>query len=163
MPIPWYLKTKKKRESRVREREINRGWDMEWEMWDSGGCPPGPPVPDSVPWAEGGRGGGFCSGLSLPEAASHNVSTWWCRSMIPVFKDTYFLCNMVPKCKPTASSGAQPKKPRSVPMAEEKEIFGLIEKRCVDIECGTSQEIFKGNLTIDNLHLTCWFEISVSV
>lgn len=37
-----------------------------------------------------------------------------------MFKDTYFSCNMVPKRKPTASSGAQPKKQRSVPMAEEK-------------------------------------------
>lgn len=70
---------------------------------------------------------------------------------------------MVPKCKPTASSGAQPKKPRSVPMTEEKEIFGLIEKRCVDIKWGTSQETFKGNLTVDDLHLTYWFEMSLSV
>lgn len=55
-----------------------------------------------------------------------------------MFKDTYFSCNMVPKRKPTASSGAQPKKQRSVPMAEEKkEIFGLIEKWDVEIECGT--------------------------
>ena len=28
---------------------------------------------------------------------------------------------------------------------KKKEIFGLIEKRCVDIKCGTSQETFKGN------------------
>ena len=28
--------------------------------------------------------------LGLPDAASHNVNTWWFQSVIPVLKDTDF-------------------------------------------------------------------------
>lgn len=135
MPTPSYLTKRMRKNQRQgltnRGAEVERGYELAWASRPAHQCL-------STCLRVGMTAGGcFCSALCLSMAASHNVSTWWCRSVILVFKDTYFSCNMVPKCKPTASSGAQPKKQQSVPMAEEKEIFGLTEKWYVDIECGT--------------------------
>ena len=62
---------------------------MERETRNSRDHPPSPPLPEHMPGVRARREAAFAV-LGLPDAASHNVNTWWFQSVIPVLKDTDF-------------------------------------------------------------------------
>jgi hypothetical protein len=71
---------------------------------------------------------------------------------------------MVPQRKPTALSGAQPKKQRSVPIAEEKKkSLDLLRNGMLILHVALPKGFLRVILTIGTFHLTYWCESPISM
>lgn len=72
-----------------------------------------------------------------------------------MFKDTYFSCNMVPQCKPTASSGAQPKKQILCSNHRtKKKSLNLLRNGMLVLHVALPKIFLRVILTVGNLHFT---------